>query len=334
MSDDLVGFDDAQVARLKRMLDAFENGRLDNVFAPVPRATIVPLWTSIGKTTEVVSAAAGSLPGSGTVDRWHLDPVGLSLTNTGVSVEAYNPTGSTIASGSWVLLYRDPLSGQWICEPYASASGSLTIRDVLNTVTYASIGLVRFDTVQGFVLANPTAGEVNVSLRDADASQPGVVSTVAQSFGGSKNFVDLSYHTSGLSAGTMYVGKYTNPPVLGSAGQTVLYIDGTNGLVGGSSRGRLISYVMPSSGTAFSCEVWLDADPGSTRASIYLMGNVTGGGGTGVNANRPNINIATDSTGTSGVFAQGQTDTFLGITFISGLCTGAVAIDKISGGTW
>jgi hypothetical protein len=103
--------DDAN--RLKRMVQSYELGRLNQGYEGSPRPLPGPVETWVGKTTTSISAISGSTPGSGSVELYSLSSG--SLVDQSLSITVYN-IGSTIADGKYVLLQRDPISGSFFVK--------------------------------------------------------------------------------------------------------------------------------------------------------------------------------------------------------------------------
>lgn len=107
----LYGLTMEEVTRLKKLLGAFENGRLFTDDPPRHRATAAPIEAYIGQTTSSVTVPSGSTPGQGTAQLYAFTQItGGVLTGSGVTKTVYN-VGNSVASSSWVTLQRDPYSG-------------------------------------------------------------------------------------------------------------------------------------------------------------------------------------------------------------------------------
>lgn len=112
MAEYFVLTDDA-ADRVKKMIGSFEGGALTPPYQGSPRPLPGPVETWVGKTTTTITALSGTTPGSGTVELYNLS--NGTLNDQGISLTLYN-LGSSIASGSWVLLQRDPISGNFLTK--------------------------------------------------------------------------------------------------------------------------------------------------------------------------------------------------------------------------
>ena len=83
---------------------------------------------------------------------------------------------------------------------WVAASSTITTDTVDGSPSYSSIGTLRFDEADGFVLTNPTAGVTRIDIAAATDTQAGVVSTTTQFFGGVKYFSDDIVAQAGLYA--------------------------------------------------------------------------------------------------------------------------------------
>lgn len=131
MPDDLLAFGGRDAADLTEMIDEWRSLRHRQPTANRQQqftASRVP--TYLGLTTTAVSARVGTLLGSGTVRLYSADEnsAGLwRLTDSGIDETAYNPCTAAIASGTFVQLYRDGMSGRLLAVglcPYVVDSGT------------------------------------------------------------------------------------------------------------------------------------------------------------------------------------------------------------------
>lgn len=76
--------------------------------------------------------------------------------------------------------------------------GTITVEEQDGSPSYSSINTVQINQADGFVLTNPTNGKALISIDDASVSGPGIVSTGAQEFNGSKTFDDGVIAESGI----------------------------------------------------------------------------------------------------------------------------------------
>lgn len=125
--------------RISKLLDAYESGRFNTSVQPTARPRLPPLETKVGRATTDIPAmgqAFGSgsfsntlegFPGSGLVDIYYLDWLGtfamLAGPETGITVWNIYPT--KILKDDWVILCREPVSGQYfVASTYAHIAGS------------------------------------------------------------------------------------------------------------------------------------------------------------------------------------------------------------------
>jgi len=72
-----------------------------------------PKWAYLGQTQTTITARSGNVPGSGTVDLWELDTSGPTLVDSLDSVDVYNLAPAAISASVWVMLLREPVSGEY-----------------------------------------------------------------------------------------------------------------------------------------------------------------------------------------------------------------------------
>src|SRR5438105_4622542 len=110
---DLYALSEEDCERLRRLLRAFEDGRLDVLLRPRPTPLDGPIWCRMGQTSADIAALSGSTPGSGTVELYQLDPTAsYVMLDTHVSETAYNLSDAIVKSGTTVVAVREPISGQ------------------------------------------------------------------------------------------------------------------------------------------------------------------------------------------------------------------------------
>src|SRR5689334_4231779 len=105
---EIYGLDEQQVARLARMLADYESGRLFGAQVPRPQPLSGPPWTRLAKASSTITAAAGSVVGTGTAKLWRLETDLSHYTEQDLgsddNVDVYNPTTTAISSGGYVEL--------------------------------------------------------------------------------------------------------------------------------------------------------------------------------------------------------------------------------------
>lgn len=194
----------------------------------------------------------------------------------------------------------------------ASGGGSITVEEVDGSPSYSSIDTLIFDQTDGFVVSQPAAGQARVDIQSASTTQAGIVDTTTQSFAGVKTFYnDVIIHeasTGGLlSQGNLYMGPT----------ELVRFYTTTGGGTAACNATDVLVVVSQNSGY-----------PSDTRSlSMTLHGGFDGYAGgyfelhgawsTDLSA-YPQIALVNGSNTT----VSGQTGTYAGMVFTSGLLTG------------
>jgi hypothetical protein len=130
MSDENVPYiGEEDLDRISDLLEAWESGRLNPTVIPPPRPLDQPpIETRLAQAlTDVpalhygsVSTSSGTkgnqpIPGAGMAEIWIMDFVALDLTDTTFSLPVYNLFPIKVYAGDWIVLCRDPGSGQYFC---------------------------------------------------------------------------------------------------------------------------------------------------------------------------------------------------------------------------
>lgn len=129
--DDIPFLDDGDLDRISKLLDAFESGRLNpSVPTPSKRPPGAPIETRLGQASSDIPALSygttggadswggtyRAIPGGGFVTPYYLDTddTPQPLVPTGEpDYTVYNLFPVKFYQGDWVLLIRDPISGQY-----------------------------------------------------------------------------------------------------------------------------------------------------------------------------------------------------------------------------
>lgn len=208
MSEELSGFADDDVDRIGRMLAAFESGRLERDNRPYPTPVSPPIWTRLGRTINGIPGATPELITGvdiecklyGLVEQSvDSDADGVNdfqMTFTEITVTAHNPSVVPIRRGSWVELYRDPDSGEWLAMPYLpkidilmssgrEAAGTGAIPDTVQVTLPAQAGDDRIGSLIIGVLiktygglANPAGWVTLTEFADLDSPTDTFISVV------------------------------------------------------------------------------------------------------------------------------------------------------------
>lgn len=251
------------------------------------------------------------------------------------SLPAYeaNNTDLDVTSPFYTQLYIFNGSMLFFAGQGGTGGATITVKESDGTPTYASTTVIRVNQDDGFVLTQPSAGEVLISIQDASASVVGIVSTGTQSFAGNKTFTGtVTGSNSGVNAfygslavapaimvGANYGGRFhhesdygftceLNSGDLGTAGNwtletnsggTELYFTLNDGHASISD----VKYRLQVNGTTYTGAT---ATTGglSFRGGIYTGGTFSGGSGTvtsvGITAPAAGISVSGSPVTTSG----------------------------------
>lgn len=198
---DLFAFGEADVERIRRLLDAWEQGRFNTV-QPLRQENYGPNWTRIGYAPGPIGARSGLTPGSGTVQLYQLDS-NNKLADTTLTTIAFNIWDIGIPAGSFVGLWRDPWTGADIIIVLLSTSTQS------NTTAYASFA---FTGSADITWSGASSGSVTGSSTLTSGSL--IVGNGGSSITTGNLTGDIS--TSGGTATT--VGKIQGTTVTGTSG--------------------------------------------------------------------------------------------------------------------
>jgi hypothetical protein len=221
---ELNAFDAAQIRRLRRLLDAFEAGRLDRAPAVLPQRLPGPKWTQLGKVTVEVTASDGvSNLGAGTVAVWRASDDGTHYEDTGDTQDVINPTTSAFAVDSWVELFRDPWTGQYWCQPWGggSISGEVWLNSAFVSTADAAVSHLGVDTKHGLTSYHPGAGKFVVDAVFADTTAAGTLSLADQYIGAGTKLLLNSFvgnHSGTATVETVEVAACERTVVTGGGG--------------------------------------------------------------------------------------------------------------------
>jgi len=108
----MIKFTQSQLARIKRLLQAFENGD----FAPPHTGEYHndgdPIACYVVKTSSAVTALSGTAPGTGTATIQSFD--GTNLSDAGLDdIDVFNLSDTTIPTATYALAVREPYYGAY-----------------------------------------------------------------------------------------------------------------------------------------------------------------------------------------------------------------------------
>jgi hypothetical protein len=281
--DDVYGLDDEDIIRLRRLLDAFEAGRLD-ADPPDDRGPFLPtLETRLGRTLTSIAARSGATPGSGDVDYTSVDGVSGDLVTADTTDTAYSLSASIIPAGTYVALAREPYSGQLFVSNVDSAPG-FEVSDVTNTPDFTDLHEIITDATEGlhWTQTGPEAltSQVELHLHPASVTQTGAITAIAQTLAGIKTLRD------GLYVGNAGTFPYASllPPQSSFHGELVIGLDSTHsasfGLLMGSFTGlpagnpgpQLLLNISTGTGGISSQLGLLEAYPNAHDTTLLLAG--------------------------------------------------------------
>ncbi len=175
------------VERLKKLLTAWETGRLNQTQPQMPVSAGEPVVIYLGQTTEDIDALTGDTPGSGSVELYSIDDGG-DLADMDLEDTAYNLFAADIPDDSTVAMVREPISGNLVIVATSDNLFPLTVETTNNgtgdsTVTTPGVGTLLVDQASGLKW-NGTS----LQAQPASDTHAGVVTTGTQTFAGDKTF--------------------------------------------------------------------------------------------------------------------------------------------------
>lgn len=114
---------DSQVTRIGNAIRRVEHSVDDVHFDPLPEQR--PVWIYIAKSTTEIEAIEGNTPGKGKAKLYELDLKEETLDPKALEpITVYNTTCHYVPAGSWILLRRDPYSGNYFLDYYECLTSS------------------------------------------------------------------------------------------------------------------------------------------------------------------------------------------------------------------
>lgn len=153
--------------------------------------------------------------------------LGATVCDVNVAVEAHTHAGPLAGdtakllsgtSGPARILHKESGTGtkKALVVLLGSSGNGLTVLEVDGSPAVASVGELRFDQADGFVVSSPGTGIVRIDINEASVFQFGVVSTSSQAFAGVKGFVHGVY-VDDTAIFPANVNVLTEPTVLAGA---------------------------------------------------------------------------------------------------------------------
>lgn len=122
----LYGLKEEDVARLRRLLNAWESGRLNQQPPPVPSKTPGRIMGYFAKAQGTITAASGDEPGQGEGNLVRFVPADGEFVDVELVETIYNTSEEAIEADTIIQVSREPYSGKLFATASASGGGTTT----------------------------------------------------------------------------------------------------------------------------------------------------------------------------------------------------------------
>ncbi len=246
MPDDVVGFGEQDAADLAEMIDEWRSLRNRQ---PTPSrgsgAGASRIGGYLAQTSSTITARSGTTLGSGTANIYAAAESGTgtwTVSDNDQAETVYNPTTAAIASGTYVQVFRDGVSGRMLAAPFSSApafSGAVaTTSGVVATVNTVE-RTVPFPTVKWDTDSYLSSGDTTKFTAPVDGYYLAMAFIMWDQVHGT-GFVGLRFY-SDTSFGTTAFQDFHQESVAGTGGQFSRQISGMYHLSAGNYVQALIA---------------------------------------------------------------------------------------------